>query len=99
MLHRVLVVAGGLIVALSLCELLARVVLQPPLGDRVEITDQEGPNRADCYPRARGVEMPLDLARGKDVMALFRPLQSPKLVWPADATVNSMELPSSSTVY
>ena len=98
MAHRLLSVLFGFGVAFALSELVARVVLQPPLGDRVAITDKATGLRADCYPRARGVSLPLDMERPEDRVTLFKPMTRPGVLWPNDATWDREALAAISSI-
>jgi hypothetical protein len=70
--------------ALGLCEAAVRVFLRPPLTDRIEVIDKGGTTKADCYPRAPGVSLPVDLGRAGDAMAFFHRFRTPAIVWPGD---------------
>ncbi|MGZ3658210.1 MAG: hypothetical protein ACXVB9_08220 [Bdellovibrionota bacterium] len=89
-----LTASAGLILSLFLCEALARILIHPTFGDRVEISDSNANLRADCYPRAPGTELKVDLARPEDARAFFGKLTVTKIGWPTDPGADPAAAPT-----
>lgn len=70
----VVLMALSTLAGLAGAELFARLWLEPPRYDRIPLDGIPGAFSADCYPRAAGAELPLDLGRDADAAEFSRRL-------------------------
>ena len=84
MLSAILTLVMAFLLSLGVCEIATRLMLKPPLGDRVELYEQDGSVRADCYPRSGGTHMPIDLGSDREALAFLRQFNKLVIAWPGN---------------